>query len=102
MSEVEDQLLIHHFLYPLASVQRVNDNEEMARLNYIASRIRAALTKWGSFEEGSQLWWWTGLRNELVTYILKFSDEAQLRPHVKVGCCNGTCRTRCCGYERLP
>lgn len=44
----------------------------MARLNYMTSRIRAMLCKWGtaSVEEqtkkGADQWWWTGLHCEMV------------------------------------
>jgi hypothetical protein len=67
----EQLTLIHSFRYPLASHQRLNDNEHMARLNYMASRIRAALCEWLKDPmkmEGSELWWWRGLKIEEVTY----------------------------------
>jgi hypothetical protein len=71
-SEVRQPLTISHFSYPPTSKLRIYDNKQMARLNYMTSRIRALLCKWGNAsaaeasEEGAALWWWTGLNCELV------------------------------------
>jgi len=61
---------IHNFSYPLSSLSRTKDNEQMARLNYMGSRVRAALCQWAtsSNTEETALWWWTGMKKELVTY----------------------------------
>jgi hypothetical protein len=69
---------LSHFKYPLANHFPPIENKEMARLNYMASRIRAALRRWvaeedvtaseGDSEGEIDMWWWKGLRNELVTY----------------------------------
>ena len=78
MIDAEGRVLIHHFKYPLASEQRRDDNEQMARLNYIASRIHAIAS------EGSSLWWWTGLRKEMVIVPNLIGKGL---PYVKTGCC---------------
>jgi hypothetical protein len=62
------------FCYPEASALLKMDNQQMAILNYMASRIRAALFKWedDSGIQGSNEWWYKGLQNELVRYKIKF------------------------------
>ena len=72
MSLVEELTVIDPFRYPVVSQLRQKDNEHMARLNYMASRIRAALCEWANDSseiEGSDLWWWTGLQKELVSNV---------------------------------
>ena len=68
-SEVQELTLIQTFHYPLASMQRQNDNEQMVRLNYMASRLCAALTQWATASDKgtADLWWRTGVQKELVT-----------------------------------
>lgn len=88
---MSDVPLIQNFRYPSSSLQRQNDNEQMARLNYMASRIRAALFKWATISDvvGNDLWWWTGVRKELVIYKISLVRCSSL----KVGCSNGTYRS---------
>jgi hypothetical protein len=69
MSDRKDEpTVIHTFHYCEVSSQRQEDNEDMARLNYMTSRIRAALFLWSvSYtSDVAAQWWWTGLRNEVV------------------------------------
>lgn len=65
-SEIEEVVNIHKFQYQTASEHRKVDNDEMARLNYITSRIRAILCAFLLSETDNALWWWIGLQNELV------------------------------------
>ena len=76
---VQDVTMVHRFQHPLASSLRKNDNELMARLNYLTSRICAALSQFMALSpeaEDAALWWWTGLQKELVTCkILWFGED---------------------------
>lgn len=75
MSKKDDEqkktpALIKEFSYPLLA-SLPNESEQIARLNYMASRIRAAFCEWAKEKvaiEGVDLWWWTGFHKELVTY----------------------------------
>lgn len=81
MSEVKELALIHKFVFDLVSMFRKTDNQQMARLNYMASRIRAAMCQLAtsSNTEKTAQWWWTGLTTELVTYkTLKAGDKIRL------------------------
>jgi hypothetical protein len=71
----ESLVLIQKFRYPQTSLQQQNEDEQMARLNYMASRVRAVICEWVKEKvdsditedsEGLELWWWTGLHKELV------------------------------------
>jgi hypothetical protein len=69
----EGTTTISRFRYDDASMHREYENELAAKLNYMTSRIRAILKKYEGSEfevEDSrlELWWWTGLNKELVTY----------------------------------
>jgi hypothetical protein len=69
----EGTTMISRFSYEEASLHRTYDNQLATRLYYMTSRIRAILCKLERSElevEGSglDLWWWTGLNKELVTY----------------------------------
>ena len=94
-------VLVHHFRYPISTSLRRFDNQEMCRLNYKTSRLRAALVRWSYVlvQDGNKQWWWKGIQRELVMYkifrIITF-------PSLKVGSCNGSCRVHCCLNERLP
>jgi len=64
------------FRYPSASQLRSMKKEQMARLNYMASRMRTAILTWSKpanfdLEEEDEIdvWWWTGLQRELVSLI---------------------------------
>ncbi|KAF8816372.1 hypothetical protein BYT27DRAFT_7248439 [Phlegmacium glaucopus] len=67
MSDCEKPTIIDKFQYLPVSQQRKTDNEEMARLNYMTSRLRAALCKWAisALPPEAVQWWWMGLQNEL-------------------------------------
>ncbi|KAF8816200.1 hypothetical protein BYT27DRAFT_7248507 [Phlegmacium glaucopus] len=66
MSKIEEKVMLYPFRYWAVSCQRVEDNTEMARLNYTRSRIHAALVRWSiSSTTEASVWWWTGLQNEL-------------------------------------
>jgi hypothetical protein len=100
MSKVE-KVVIQNFRYPAVTRFRRHDNMQMRQLNYITSRIRAALCQWaiGIDTEEPALWWWRGLQNELVTcQKLLVVTLASL----KVGGRNGTCRSHRGLNEYLP
>jgi len=66
--------MINTFRYPQSYELRMTDNQQMAQLNYMTSRIRAALCKYEEDldkVEGSEEWWWESLQKELVTYKIK-------------------------------
>jgi hypothetical protein len=68
--EIEEETTINDFSYIDASSYRPRDNAQMARLNYMASRIRAALCVWsesGDIPDGAGHWWFECLQMELVT-----------------------------------
>ncbi|KAF8801185.1 hypothetical protein BYT27DRAFT_7262222 [Phlegmacium glaucopus] len=67
MSDCEPPTIIHMFRYFPASKQQKHDNDEMARLNYMTSRLQAALCKWAISAPPPEAmqWWWTGLQNKL-------------------------------------
>jgi hypothetical protein len=74
--KAENVVHIEIFKYPLAIRQRQNQNEHMAQLNYMTSRVRAVICEWlkekvaipEEDQEGLDLWWWTGLQKEMVMY----------------------------------
>jgi hypothetical protein len=68
MSDQEEPVFVHTFQYCEVTLQRAHDNEYMAKLNYMASRIRSALFRWNISLTGETAaeWWWTGFKNELV------------------------------------
>jgi hypothetical protein len=68
-----DLTVISYFNYPRASLLHRNKNEQKARLDYMISRIRAALREWFKDKEyvkeleGLDMWWWwNGIQKELV------------------------------------
>ncbi|KAF8816370.1 hypothetical protein BYT27DRAFT_7208516 [Phlegmacium glaucopus] len=67
MSDCEKPTIIDKFQYLPVSQQRKTDNEEMAQLNYMTSRLRAALCKWAISAPPPEAvqWWWMGLQNKL-------------------------------------
>ncbi len=102
MSDGNDEpTFIHTFHYYQVSSQRQEDNEEMARLNYMTSRICAALFRWSisyTSDVGAE-WWWTGLWNEVVC-TSKLGGKGL--PNMKVGCCDGNCWACCRLHEYFP
>jgi hypothetical protein len=72
VNDDEDPIMLSHFTYLRSASLRRHEKEEMRRLNYMASRIRAALDEWVGEtvkvddREGIDMWWWNGLRNEMV------------------------------------
>ena len=73
MSDAQHQkVLLRQFMYPEAGTHYMQTLKEKSKLNYFASRIRAALNRFATrtaSNKESELWWWTGMRNELVTYL---------------------------------
>jgi hypothetical protein len=68
--EIEEEITIKDFSYIDMASYRSSDNVQMARLNYMASRIRAALCVWangGDIPDGAGPWWFGCLQMELVT-----------------------------------
>lgn len=81
-SDVQELALIHVFHYPETSQHRKSEILQMSRLNYFASRIRAAICAWARTEievdSAIQVWWWNGLHDELVTYKIFFEKIGSL------------------------
>jgi len=75
MSDAQHQIpkvLLRQYTYPEAGKHYIQTLQEKAKLHYFASRIRAALNRFASRTASNQeteLWWWTGMKNELVTYL---------------------------------
>jgi hypothetical protein len=74
-SRVNTAIQIGKYKYPRPNQKRYNEREQKARLNYMASRIRAILCEYmedkepvSQEEQGLELWWMTGLVNEMVMY----------------------------------
>lgn len=77
MSLRTGRVLVSPFHYPPPSDICLEENELTTRLNYMASRIRAALCEFSaeklestvSAKEKDELdkWWWKGLEKELVS-----------------------------------
>lgn len=61
-------LLLSAFEYALAKEYRDCQNKDMACLNYMTSRLRAALSAWVAYHDDgpSSLWWLDGLSKEMV------------------------------------
>ena len=97
MSDEEEPVLIHTFHYYEVTNLRGHENEVMARLNYMASRIRSALFRWNVSLTGetAEEWWWKGLKNELVRTP---NVSGKCLHMMKVGLCDGNCWA-CCRYD---
>jgi len=67
MSDKEQIVFLTTFAYGKVVEDRPHQINEMAYLNYMTSRLRAALSSWivHAVKESAQ-WWLDGIRNEMV------------------------------------
>jgi hypothetical protein len=68
-SEDEELLILNPFSYGTVRSDRESQVSTTAQLNYMTSRLRAALCECAEHSSKESIaWWLKGLRNEMVCY----------------------------------
>jgi hypothetical protein len=93
MSSDEEEVVFRLFRYQEGGDMRQLQTFELLHLNYMASRVRAALFRWettSSTTEEAATWWWQGFQNEMVRHS-NILIRKRL-PNVQVDRCDGNRR----------